>query len=195
MNRKTKAIIVAAILIVVIIGAIVYFLSKAILFQQMAHTEQHLYDIEHFSEYYKDDFETVADLTKQFFETDPAGKTDDYRLRYFHIGCGSDPDTAVMYYYYAGDDGAQKTLELALTAEQKTAVQTICSMPANSNESFSLVRYYDDQISFCMETNLQYSVVYTFSGDEPRYIGKQMATSRLSITRIDEHWFHVRTTS
>ena len=170
----------------IIIGLLVYTIPKISLWYQLYQINLHWYDIENFEEY-QDDFQVIADITKDFFENNPLGQIDDYHKKYVFV------DNTGMSYGYDSDSSKEtEWYDFPLTEAQQESAKVVCSLPEGKTQ-FSEVRYYDNQITFCMDMNNAYAIVYTFDGEKPRYMTRQNAGDRIGVEKIDDHWYHVIT--
>lgn len=170
----------------VLIVGLIHWMPTIIFAIQWHHDDLHSYDIENFSQYQKD-FQVIADITKDFFENNPLGQIDDYRKKYVLIG-----RTGMSYGYDSDLSKETEWYDFPLTEAQQESAKVVCSLPEGKTQ-FSIIRYYENQITFQMEMNNAYAIVYTFDGEKPRYMTRQNAGDRIGVEKIDDHWYHVIT--
>ena len=154
-----------------------------IIYFSYQHTWQH--EIENFEDCEKD-FQVIADFTQSFFEEAPLGQRS---IRYLDISLNGNTGVAGINYY---NSSKQQWEHVPLDDNQQESLNIIAQYP-HSDRYFNEIRYCNEQITFCFETDDTYAIVYTLNGKRPHFMTKEHENADVRIKKIDKHWYHVAT--
>lgn len=145
-------------------------------FMYFSYVSKWKYKVEDF-EMYKNDFESIVELTKYYFE-----KSDDTNKL---ISVGYDVNTKKYKLWYDGTS-------LQLTNEQQQSLNRIVknAFPCDLDSNFDRITCYGEYIFFGID-NGQYAVVYSSNDSRPTFLIKPDENVAYDIKKIEKYWYHI----